>query len=425
MQVFRAQDVEPLSDHEARQFLRHAARVRSLHILDEDSEYFHLLTAIPTETCQFQRLLALEYSVDGTIRHLPFFLSITLRRCVLSVVHPDLKYCYGLESLSLWGSTDSADEPSLLSKTICSCKSLKHLRCPLLDSTGWNHLSNLPTLVTLRIYGWRYEVQLDWDNLNVAPFVNVATLQFNVYSAADVIKLIQHSEFPSLEEFSLCTRVLPWVEAEQLFRALSQCRACETLECIYISSSSSHPGHEKHSLTAIRQFICFSQLRALRLSVHGSIYLDNDLLLDAMSSWPHIRSLKLADTRVNPPAITFRGLFAALRLCPNLLNLQIYLDAVNIDIDPEAELFQHTSLRELDICNSNVEDPKAVAYIIFSMFPCISSIISPLSSNRRISAWDEVKKELKSLRSSVMVQQGKDLCSGYTRARVLPWDASA
>ncbi|OAX33742.1 hypothetical protein K503DRAFT_869357 [Rhizopogon vinicolor AM-OR11-026] len=145
-----------------------------------------------------------------------------------------------------------------------------------------------------------------------------------------------------------------------------------------------------------------------------------------MSSWPHIRTLELADTRVNPPAITLRGLFAALRLCPDLHTLQIYLDAVNIDIDPEAELFQHTSLRELDICDSNVEDPKAVAYIIFSMLPCISSIISHrrLSSRRRL-VWDEVKKELDSLRSSVMVQQEKDLCSGYTRVRALPWDASA
>ncbi|OAX33743.1 hypothetical protein K503DRAFT_495853 [Rhizopogon vinicolor AM-OR11-026] len=116
------QDVEPLFEHEARQFLRHAARVRSPRILSDFSEYFHLLTAIPIETCQFPRLLALEYSVSGTLRHLPFFLPLTPRRCVLPVIHPDLKYCHGLENLSLWSSTDSADELSLLSKTICSCK---------------------------------------------------------------------------------------------------------------------------------------------------------------------------------------------------------------------------------------------------------------------------------------------------------------
>jgi hypothetical protein len=50
------------------------------------------------------------------------------------------------------------------------------------------------------------------------------------------------------------------------------------------------------------------------------------------------------------------------------------MDAVNIDIDPEAESFQHTSLRILDVCGSRVEDPEAVARIIFSMLPSIQKI---------------------------------------------------
>jgi hypothetical protein len=37
----------------------------------------------------------------------------------------------------------------------------------------------------------------------------------------------------------------------------------------------------------------------------------------------------------------FHGLFAALCLCPDLFDLQVYLDVVNIDIDPNVELFQH------------------------------------------------------------------------------------
>ncbi|OJA20589.1 hypothetical protein AZE42_05378 [Rhizopogon vesiculosus] len=148
-------------------------------------------------------------------------------------------------------STDSADELSLLSRTICSFKWLKHLQCPSLDSAALNYISSLPTLMTVAIYNWRHKVQLDWDNLNVAPFVNVTTLRFRVHSAADVIKLIQHSEFPSLKEFMFCVDVLPWVEAEQLFRALSQCRACETFERNVISShypeEESEDDDEDHS----------------------------------------------------------------------------------------------------------------------------------------------------------------------------------
>jgi len=45
-------------------------------------------------------------------------------------------------------------------------------------------------------------------------------------------------------------------------------------------------------VTAVRQLLRFSQLQTLRLYVTCPIYLDNDLLLEAMSSWPHIRELK-------------------------------------------------------------------------------------------------------------------------------------
>jgi hypothetical protein len=74
-----------------------------------------------------------------------------------------------------------------------------------------------------------------------------------------------------------------------------------------------------------------------------------------MSSWLHIRCLDLRDSRLYlQSTITFRGLFAALRLCPHLCTLWLSMDAVNIDIDLEAESFQH---------------PEVVARIIFSMLP--------------------------------------------------------
>jgi hypothetical protein len=50
------------------------------------------------------------------------------------------------------------------------------------------------------------------------------------------------------------------------------------------------------------------------------------------------------------------------------------MDAVNIDIVPTAESFQYTSLRVLDICTSRINNPQAVARIIFSMLPLIRSV---------------------------------------------------
>ncbi|KAG2035834.1 hypothetical protein BDR03DRAFT_961689, partial [Suillus americanus] len=90
----------------------------------------------------------------------------------------------------------------------------------------------------------------------------------------------------------------------------------------------------------ITHFCCFTQLRILRLTFpHCCTHLDNDLLLESMSSWPHLRYLDLKDPYQTRGAITFRGLFAALRQCPHLYELSLLIDAVNIDIDPTTESF--------------------------------------------------------------------------------------
>ncbi|KAG1795216.1 hypothetical protein EV424DRAFT_1448443 [Suillus variegatus] len=154
-------------------------------------------------------------------------------------------------------------------------------------------------------------------------------------------------------------RVLPWAEAEQLFHALSLCKASQTLEHINISSRNGTREHTSDSLTAVRQFLCFKELRTLRLSVHHPIYLDDDLLFDATTTWPHIHSLSLMNWYPSPATVTFRGLFAALRLCPQLQELQVSVDTRNIDIEPELEAV-------------NVE---AVARIIYSMLPAVSQVM--------------------------------------------------
>jgi len=73
---------------------------------------------------------------------------------------------------------------------------------------------------------------------------------------------------------------------------------------------------------------------------HRCSHLDNSFLFKTMSSWPHIHLLELMDLHFRSPDVTFHGLFAVLRLCPRLQTLQIFVDAVYIDIDPTTESFQ-------------------------------------------------------------------------------------
>lgn len=342
-------------------------------------------------------------------------MSPTLRHCSLSIIHPELKSlatrCAALEHLSLkipeW-ERQSADDRTLLCDSVRLCKRLVTLSCLPLDWASWKHLSDLPSLLKVSVCEPRSASRwpTDWDITNFTPFRNITTLSFNVNTAAYAITAMQHSEFPSLKEFEMVADVLPCSEAEKLFRALSKCSAKQTLQHINIASriaKDQEPSGE--SLAAVTQLFCFSQLRTLRLNLHYCIHIDNDLLLEAIASWPHILSLELIDSRM-PTTITFRGLFAALRLCPHLHTLRIFMDLVDIDIDPTTESFQHTTLHTLEFSRSDVADAKAVARIIFSVLPCVDHV------NQRdtwdvgmifYNVWDKVNSHLRYLKSSAVV----------------------
>lgn len=405
-----AEGIEPLSADEARQFLRHSTRIRSLEVLSH--RLFLLLSVIPVEAYVFPRLRSLTLSTE----YLGLFMSHTLRRRYLVTVNEDLQSimtrCAALEHLSVNTSDDSiadestADELSLLSKSVCLCKRLVTLCCPLLDWTAWKHLSNLPTLLRVEVGDTNSDSELPWplgrDIVNFSPFLNVTALSFLMHSAAYVITFMQHSQFPSLKEFKMDVDFLYSSEPEQLFRALSQCNTRRTLESVIICSFD--PGSQDapdNYLSAIPHFLCFTQLRTLELAVFDScIYLDNDILLEAMSTWPHLRNLEIKDSRLRPSPVTFRGLFTALRLCPQLLELRISIDTANIDIDPNTEPIQYNSLRilELDPSEFVIANPEALARIILAWLPCVDRV----SASAFARNWDKVNMHLKSLKDSAL-----------------------
>ncbi|KAG2082841.1 uncharacterized protein F5147DRAFT_802824, partial [Suillus discolor] len=357
-------DVDPLVEHEFHQFLRHSARVRNITILST-SNYFHLLTTLPIKTCVFPNLRSLSWLVLCTeIGDLRFFLPPTLRRCYVSEeLHLDMKYigprCPDMEEFIVHGGSSGVR----LSETLRSCKRLRHLQCPPFDSAAWMHLSTIPTLLEVKIYTLRMiNVHYPLDNLDFATFLHLTTLSLSGgIEAASAVAIIQHFKFPSFKEFEM--------------------RVHE---------------HTSDSLMAVRQFFCFKELRTLKLYFHRPIYFDDDLFFEAMTNWPHIHSLSLVNWDSSPATVTFRGLFAALRLCPQLQDLQVLVDARNIDIEPEVESFQHTSLRYLtvDSCGLEAVNVETVARIIYSMLPAVNRVMCGVPR-----LWHDVNKHLDMLRN--------------------------
>ncbi|KAG1795264.1 hypothetical protein EV424DRAFT_625080 [Suillus variegatus] len=261
-----AKGVEPLSAHEAHQFLRHSSRVRALNI---QSDHPHLLSVIPAEAYVFPRLKSLSLSVT----YLNLFLPRMLHRCHLLSVDEGLQSfvtrCIALEHLYIYApamrdvdSTANANELSLLSDRIRWCTRLVTLHCPIIDWATWKHLSHLPTLLELDI-DQRYDDTPSLSNQDIVnlSFLNITSLSFRqLCDSANIITIMQHSQFPSLKEFDFEANYLSSEETEQLFHALSHCKACQTLEEIIISCL--HVGLEYHEfLTPIPHFLCFTQLR--------------------------------------------------------------------------------------------------------------------------------------------------------------------
>ncbi|KAG2348257.1 hypothetical protein BDR05DRAFT_956811 [Suillus weaverae] len=403
-----AEGVGPLSADEARQFLRHSARVRSLSIISNC--HLHLFSVIPAELYDFPRLRSLTIST----KFLNLFLSHTLHHRHLVTVNEDLQSivtrCAALKHLYVCtpdtiNAVDStAAALSRISDIVRLCKQLVTLSCPLFDWAAWRHLSNLPTLTRVDAGDTRSDAAPPWPLergiANFSPFSNVTALSFLLHSAAYAITIMQHSQFPSLKEFKMDVDVLSLPGAEQLFRALSHCKARETLEKIIVYSSYHEYDGPPNNSSVITHFLCFTQLRTLHLACFDfCLNLDNDILFEAMSTWPHMRDLEIEDVHLRNSPITFRSLLTALRLCPHLHTLEVPIDTTTVDIDPDVEPIQHTSLRRLELKTSGFPIAKAEAFarIIFSYLPHVDQVGGSIQRY-----WDEVNMHLKSLKDTAL-----------------------
>ncbi|KAG2066513.1 hypothetical protein BDR04DRAFT_65656 [Suillus decipiens] len=398
-------DSRPLSADEAHQFLRHSARVRSLTIMSDvdHRSRLHFFSVTPTELYNFPRLRSLTVYTD----YLNIFPPHTLHHCY--PVTPDIQsilICFAnLEHFCVkipYDMVDStADLLSRISDTVRLCKQLATLSCPLIDWAAWRHLSNLSTLKRVDIVDMSSDAvlpwPLEWNITSFSPFSNVTILSFELHSAAYVIPILQHSQFPSLKKFNIHVEVLSLPETVQLFHVLSKCKACKTIEKISISSRyrrDHNPSDD--SLSVMPHLRCFMRLRSLHLSCFDFyLNLDNDFLLKIMSTWPHMRCLEVEDCRFDHSPVTFQGVFAALRLCPQLHKLRIAIDNTTIDLDPDFEPMQNPSLRMLDLRISvmpKIANAEALACTIFSCFPHLKRV-GFISGH-----WNEVNGHLDSLR---------------------------
>ncbi|KAG1723074.1 uncharacterized protein EDB91DRAFT_184781 [Suillus paluster] len=167
--------------------------------------------------------------------------------------------------------------------------------------------------------------------------------------------------------------VLAWAETEQLFMH-SQCRACQTLEHVEIgpTTMSKDDTQSYNCFTTIRQFLCFTQLRILQESVSITPCTWTTTFLWKLCQVGRTFAVyKSWVTRIFIHLLSHSAHYSQAPFMSPLATLKALVDAGNIDIDPTAESFQHTSLQTFQVGASPVADADAVARIIFSMLPCV------------------------------------------------------
>jgi hypothetical protein len=384
--------------------LRHSARVRSWNL--QSHHLVRLLSSFPSDVCIFPRLQSFTWMTHNT-KYMYLFQSHKLRYCSILSAHEGIQSlvsrCAALEHLNIQFDASAAEEQSPLSNSVRLCKRLVNLSCPPLDWAAWTHLSNLPTLLSVEIHAPHSasHLPLKWNTISLSPFLNVTTLFFPIRSVAYIITVMEHSQFPSLTKFKVHHEVPSSAEFEQLFRALSRCQALKEIIVTFDGYRNNNDQDPGSFLTLVPRFLCFTQLKIFQLYLHGSqIYLDDNILLQVMSTWPQIRILEIQDSGLLPSHITFRELFTALRQCPHLRVLRVPVNITTIAIDPDAKLLPHTTLQRLGLEATGsdyiIENAQAIARIIFTLLPCVIQV------NRSTIGedWNAVNFHLGSLRAA-------------------------
>jgi hypothetical protein len=154
--------------------------------------------------------------------------------------------------------------------------------------------------------------------------------------------------------------------------------------------------------------LSFTNLQAMIIRSYHLFKIDNDFVEAAATAWPHLRILELGrggwGWGGRSTNVTLAGLILLARHCPDLTRLCIVVDATVVD-HPVDILVPNTKFKVLDLGDSMIDDPAAVAACLSEIFPHLTSISSwnvPVMGQTATEVrmkysgrWDEVARLLK------------------------------
>lgn len=170
--------------------------------------------------------------------------------------------------------------------------------------------------------------------------------------------LASSSDSETPEAFSWCLRTLAVY--------------CKSLVSLEFDLPFARPGDVMDTSISHRHLKILQNLPNLtdfKLSHPHPLLLTNEELDDVVSSWSSLKSLRLNSNPTSSfrSGLTLTCLFSLARHCPNLMELELYIDAT-IPVPIPATFQTLTDLKELNVGISPIEDAHAVS--IFLQYFC-------------------------------------------------------
>ncbi|KAH7906122.1 hypothetical protein BJ138DRAFT_1072095 [Hygrophoropsis aurantiaca] len=248
---------------------------------------------------------------------------------------------------------------------------LEYLHCNGMDETALRYIAKLATLKDLSVY---LPDLISADAVSNGGFVNLQTLcltvdEEKISAIIPFLPSTRHS-LKSLEITMSGNELQPPLSMplQQLFSRLSAglCHTCLTQFHILDVTS------RELDIAALRPLFSFSKLKYVRIDGLCSFDFSDESLAELADAWPHLEELVLNHRGGRRTSeITFKGLKSLIRACPLLQILALAIDATQLNVvssnTPEEDI-HNDKIEELDLKNSIIENPTAVALILGELF---------------------------------------------------------
>jgi hypothetical protein len=307
-----------------------------------------------------------------------------------------------------------------MSLFVCGLRRIEKLKfvgsLDVLDQAAFEHLATLSTLKSLNAERLHDFTPFKSSHFSDTPgFLGLRSLKILV-TTFEVVKFIKFLYGAPLAEIEMIIRSS--TTPPELFRAIAESVPPMALRSLTMSIIHSRldrmppvalqGGRVVHG--GLPQLFCFYNITTVDLFLPDELDLDDVFVFQMARAWPHLRSLKL---RLYPESgfaddslITLAVYPVFAHHCPELRSLDIEISALVIPLT-DYDSTPHQAIRSkvawLDVGTAPIDDPSAVASLIFTVFPAVSEIRTGWKNSVRWSRdeldrfrarWKEVEKAL-------------------------------